>query len=122
MRFSTTDSIVAYVAAHPKSIGFIGSAWNHMLESKNDSTVKVLPLIPADSSSRGLIEPVLLHMGYIAEGLYPLVTKVNGYSFEVPNTLPRGLLAYASNAHGQTVFKNFDVLPATQPIRLVPSK
>ena len=122
MRFSTTDSIVAYVASHPKSIGFIGSAWKHALESKNDSSVKVLPVIPADSSSRGLIEPVLLHMGYIAEGLYPLVTKVNGYSFEVPNTIPRGFLAYASTAHGQTVFKNFDVLPTTQPIRLVPSK
>ncbi len=122
LRFSTTDSIAAYVADHPKAIGFIGSAWNHWLEAKRDSSVKVLPVIPSDSSSRGLIEPVLLNMAYIAEGLYPLVTRVNGYSFEVPNTLPRGFLAYASTAHGQIVFKNFDVLPTTQPIRIVPSK
>jgi phosphate transport system substrate-binding protein len=122
MRFSTSDSIAAYVASHPKAVGFIGSAWKHLLEAKGDSSIKVLPVIPADSSSRGLIEPVLLHMAYIAEGLYPLVTKAYGYSFQVPNTLPRGFLAYASTAHGQTVFKNFDVLPITQPIRLVPSK
>jgi phosphate transport system substrate-binding protein len=122
VRFRTTDSIVAYVAAHPTAIGFIGSAWKHWLESKVDTSVKVLPVIPADSSSRGLIEPVLLHMAYVAEGLYPFVTKANGYSFEVPNTIPRGFLAYASNAHGQTIFKNFDVLPITQPIRIVPSK
>jgi hypothetical protein len=122
MRFTTSDSIAAYVASHPKAIGFIGSAWKHALEAKGDSSIKVLPVIPADSSSRGLIEPVLLHMAYIAEGLYPLVTKAYGYSYEVPNTLPRGFLAYASTAHGQTVFKNFDVLPITQPIRLVPSK
>ncbi len=114
MHFNTSDSIIAYVASHPNAIGFIGSAWNHWLESKGDTSVKALPVIPADSSSRGLIEPVLLHMVYIAEGLYPLVTRAKGYSFEVPNTIPRGFLAYASTAHGQTVFKNFDVLPITQ--------
>jgi phosphate transport system substrate-binding protein len=122
VHFCTTDSIIAYVANHPTAIGFIGSAWNHWLGAKSDTSVKALPVIPADSSSRGLIEPVLLHMVYIAEGLYPLVTQANGYSFEVPNTIPRGFLAYASNAHGQTVFKNFDVLPITQPIRIVPNK
>jgi phosphate transport system substrate-binding protein len=122
LRFSTTDSIAAYVSSHPNAIGFIGSAWNHWLEAHGDTSVKALPVIPSDSSSRGLIEPVLLNMAYIAEGLYPLVTRVNGYSFEVPNTLPRGFLAYASTAHGQTVFKNFDVLPTTQPIHIVQSK
>ncbi|GEM_PF-2059599 len=121
-RFSTTDSIIAYVRDHSKSIGFIGSAWKHWMEEHNDSSIKVLPVIPADSSSRGLTEPVLLHMAYVAEGLYPLVSRVNGYSFEVPNTVPRGFLAYASTAHGQTVFKNFEVLPITQPIRLVKSR
>ncbi len=122
MHFSTTDSIAKYVASHPNAVGFIGSAWKYALETKGDSSIKVLPVIPSDSSSRGLIEPVLLHMAYVAEGLYPLVTRANGYSFEVPNTVPRGFLAYASTAHGQTVFKNFDVLPITQPIRLVPNK
>ncbi|HEY3874838.1 MAG TPA: substrate-binding domain-containing protein [Candidatus Kapabacteria bacterium] len=122
LRFSTTDSIISYVREHPKAIGFIGSAWYHTLEAKNDTSVKALPVIPSDTSSKGLIEPVLLHMAYIAEALYPLVTRVSGYSFEVPNTVPRGFLAYASTSHGQLVFKNFDVLPITQPIKLVKSK
>ncbi len=122
LHFNTADSIVSYVSAHPKSVGFIGSAWVHWFESEGDTSIKALPVIPADSSSRGLIEPVLLHMAYIAEGLYPFVSKVFGYSFEVPNTIPRGFLAYASTAHGQTVFKDFDVLPVTQPIRIVPNK
>lgn len=121
-RFSTTDSIISYISEHPNAIGFIGSAWYHHLESRNDSSVKDLPVIPSDTSSKGLTEPVLLHMAYIAEGLYPFVTRVNGYSFEVPNTVPRGFLAYASTAHGQFVFKDFDVLPTTQPIRIVPNK
>ncbi len=119
LRFTTSDSIIAFVRHTPNAIGFIGSAWDYALGRAGDTSVKTLPVMPADSSSRGLIEPVLLNMAYIAEGLYPLVTIVNGYSFEVPNTLPRGFLAYASNAHGQIVFKNFNVLPITQPIKIV---
>ncbi len=121
-RFTTSDSIIAFVRNSPDAIGFIGSAWDNTLNASNDTSVKTLPVMPADSSSRGLIEPVLLNMAYVAEGLYPLVTTVNGFSFEVPNTVPRGFLAYASNAHGQIVFKDFNVLPITQPIRIVRSQ
>jgi ABC-type phosphate transport system substrate-binding protein len=121
-RFSTTDSIIAYIRDDPNAIGFIGSAWNHWLESKGDSSVKVLPIIPADSSSRGITQPIILNMVYVYQGLYPLTATVTGYSFESPNTLPRGFLAYAMTAHGQIVFKNFEVLPKTQIIRIVPPK
>ena len=122
LRFTTSDSIIAFVRNSPDAIGFIGSAWDYTLTANGDTSIRTLPVMPADSSSRGLTEPVLLNMAYVAEGLYPLVTRVNGYSFEVPNTIPRGFLAYASTAHGQIVFKNFNVLPITQPIKLVPSK
>ena len=122
MRFASTDSIVRLVKKDPAAIGFIGSAWKHWFEVHGDSSVKVLAVIPADSSSRGLTEPIILHMAYVYEGLYPLVTPVNGYSFEVLNTVPRGFLSYALAAHGQMVFKNFDVLPKTQIIHLVPQK
>ncbi|HWF44544.1 MAG TPA: substrate-binding domain-containing protein [Candidatus Kapabacteria bacterium] len=121
-RFSTTDSVIAYVRLDPNAIGFIGSAWNHQLESSGDSSVKVLPIIPADSSSLGITQPIILNMVYVYQGLYPLTTTVTGYSFESPNTLPRGFLAYAMTAHGQIIFKNFDVLPKTQIIRIVPPK
>jgi phosphate transport system substrate-binding protein len=122
IRFSTTDSIVDYVRDNPAAIGFISAAWKHKLEAAGDSSVKVLPVIPHDLSSLGISEPVLLHMAYIAQGAYPLVTRVNGYSFELANTVPRGFLAYAATAHGQLVFKQFEVLPRTQPIRIVPNK
>jgi len=121
-RFSTTDSVIAYVRQDPNAIGFIGSAWNHLLESTGDSSIKVLPIIPADSSSRGITQPIILNMVYVYQGLYPLTATVTGYSFESPNTLPRGFLAYAMTAHGQIVFKNFEVLPKTQIIRIVPPK
>jgi phosphate transport system substrate-binding protein len=122
LRFSTTDSIVDYVRDNPTAIGFISASWKHKLEAAGDSSVKVLPVIPHDLSSEGISEPVLLHMAYIAQGAYPLVTRVNGYSFELANTVPRGFLAYAATAHGQLVFKQFEVLPRTQPIRIVPNK
>jgi phosphate transport system substrate-binding protein len=122
LRFTTSDSILAFVRHSPNAIGFIGSAWDNTLTVSGDTGLKTLPVMPADSSSRGLTEPVLLNMAYVAEGLYPLVMRVNGYSFEVPNTIPRGFLAYAATAHGQTVFKNFNVLPITQPIRIMRSK
>ncbi|HET6400998.1 MAG TPA: substrate-binding domain-containing protein [Candidatus Kapabacteria bacterium] len=119
LRFTTSDSIIQFVRHSPDAIGFIGSAWDNTLTESNDTSVRTLPVMPADSSSRGLIEPVLLNMAYVAEGLYPLVTTVDGYSFEVPNTIPRGFLAYAATAHGQIVFKNFNVLPITQPIKIM---
>jgi ABC-type phosphate transport system substrate-binding protein len=122
LRFSTTDSIISYVRSDPNAIGFIGSSWNHWLNEHSDTSVKVLPVIPSDSSSRGLTEPILLHIAYIYKGLYPLVTPVNGYSFEPPNTVPRGFLAYAANANGQRVFKDHDVLPKTQIIHIVQGK
>jgi phosphate transport system substrate-binding protein len=122
IRFSTTDSIIAYVKSTPTALGFISAAWKHKLEAMGDSSVKVLPIIPHDLSSEGISEPVLLHMAYVAQGAYPLVTMVNGYSFELANTVPRGFLAYAATAHGQIVFKNYEVLPKTQPIRIIPNK
>lgn len=117
VRFSTSDSVIDFVRKTPNGIGFIGSAWDHTVAA--DPSVKTLPVMPADLSSEGLTEPVLLNMAYIAQGDYPLVTHVNGYSFDVPNTIPRGFLAYAATAHGQLVFKNYQVLPITQPIKIV---
>ncbi len=122
VRFNTSDSMLAFVRKNPDAIGFIGSAWDYNLAASGDTSVKTLPVMPADLSSRGLTEPVLLNMAYIAEGLYPLVTQANGYTFEVPNTIPRGFLAYAATAHGQTIFKNFHVLPITEPIKIVKSQ
>ncbi|SRR5579883_177402 len=121
-RYSTTDSLLTRVAGDAKTIGFTGCAWQHYLDAKNDTSVKFLPVIPHDLSSQGVSEPVLLHIAYIAEGVYPLTTMVMGYTSELANTVPRGFFAYTMTAHGQTVFKNFGIVPKTQPLKLVPAK
>jgi phosphate transport system substrate-binding protein len=116
-RYATTDSLLNAVRRDPHALTFIGSAWKHQLDARGDSTIKVIPLIPEGSE-----KPVILHPAYIYQKVYPLTTEVDGYTFDSPNTLSRGFLAYAMTAHGQSVFKNFDVLPKTQLIRLVPSR
>lgn len=119
-RYTTTDSIIRQVAGDPNAIGFIGSSWLHRAERSGDSSIKAIPIIPKDGAGDG--QAIMLHLAYIHQGLYPLTNRVNGYSFDSPNTLPRGILAYAMTAHGQTVFKNHNILPRTQIIRIVPNK
>jgi phosphate transport system substrate-binding protein len=117
--FEKTDSVISWVRRDPSVIGFIGASWLHQLVAKNDSSVRAVSIIPADSGSAGINEPVMLHLAYVYEGIYPLTSRVNGYTFDLPNTLPSGFMAYVTTAHGQAVFKNFDVLPRTQKIKLV---
>jgi hypothetical protein len=62
----------------------------------------------------------MLHLAYVLQGLYPLTSRICAYTTEVPNTLPRGFLAYAMSADGQRVFLNYDLLPKTQILKLVP--
>jgi phosphate transport system substrate-binding protein len=121
-RFVTSDSIIRYVAANPHTIGFISAPWLDRLQKSGDSSVKAVAIMPDDSNTKMSDEPIMLHLAYIHQGLYPLTNRVNAYSFDSPNTLPRGLIAYMTTAHGQTVFKNHGVLPRTQIIRIVPNK
>jgi phosphate transport system substrate-binding protein len=121
-RFVTSDSIVKYVATNPHTIGFISAPWLDRLQKTGDSSVKAIPLMPDDSGMKHSDEPIMLHLAYIHQGLYPLTNRVNAYSFDSPNTLPRGLIAYITTAHGQVVFKNHGVLPRTQIIRIVPNQ
>jgi phosphate transport system substrate-binding protein len=117
IRFQTSDSVIEAVRSNPSSIGFISSSWWYSLSVKGDSTIKSLRI-----SSPKSPEPVQLHLAYIYEGNYPLVSRVCGYTNEQPNTLPRGFLAYTMSADGQRVFMKYDLLPRTQIIRLVPAK
>jgi hypothetical protein len=92
------------------------------LQKSGDASVKAVAIMPDDSNTKMSDEPIMLHLAYIHQGLYPLTSRVNAYSFDSPNTLPRGLIAYMTTAHGQIVFKNHGVLPRTQIIRIVPNK
>ncbi len=116
-RYQTTDSVISAVRANIASIGFVSSSWARYLRSTGDTTIKALP-INTDKSDK----PVILHPAYLYQGLYPLVSRVCGYTFEVPNSIPRGFLAYVMSPDGQRVLLNYDVLPRTQIIKLVPPK
>jgi phosphate transport system substrate-binding protein len=121
-RFEASDSIISYVSQNEHTLGFIGSSWLDRLQKSGDLTVKAIPLLLDDTSRQTADQPIMLHLAYVHQGLYPLTSRVNGYTFDVPNTLPRGFLAYAMTAHGQTVFKNHNILPRTQIIRVVPNR
>lgn len=113
-RFETSDSIFWRVRSDEHAIGFAGSAWLKKLSASGDSSIRVLRI------SGVADRPIMLHLAYVLQGLYPLTSRICAYTTEVPNTLPRGFLAYAMSADGQRVFLNYDLLPKTQILKLVP--
>jgi len=114
-RFKTTDSVILAIKKDTAGIGFIGSSWMHSLMAKGDSSLRSLRI-----SSEKSPEPIMLHLAYLYQGNYPLASRVCAYTIEVPNSIPRGFLAYAMSSDGQRVFMKHDVLPRTQIIKLVP--
>ncbi|MEI8134563.1 MAG: substrate-binding domain-containing protein [bacterium] len=116
VRFRTTDSVFDSVVKDTGAIGFVNISWIHDRIRKGDSSFRILKI----SSGGG--EPIMLHPAYILQGLYPLQSRICAYTTEVPNTLPRGFLAYAMAAEGQRVFLNYDLIPKTQILKLVPSQ
>ncbi len=115
LRFSTPDSVFNYVKSDPEAVGYLSSAWYKRIMS--DSTVRILDLV-----HEGEYKMLMLHMAYVYQGKYPLVSRVMGYTLEPPNTLPRGFLAYAMSADGQRILLDNNLLPRTQIIKLVPPK
>lgn len=115
VRYKTTDSIIERVRKDEHAIGFVGAAWLKKLSNSGDSSIRVLRISGISD------KPIMLHLAYVLQGLYPLTSRICAYTTEVPNTLPRGFLAYAMSADGQRVFLNYDLLPKTQILKLVPS-
>ncbi|MEP7234582.1 MAG: substrate-binding domain-containing protein [Ignavibacteriota bacterium] len=113
--FETTDSIIKRIRNDEHAIGFVGVSWLKNILQSSDSSVRVLPI-------SGIVEkPIILHPAYLLQGIYPLTSRVMGYTSAVPNTLPRGFLAYCMSADGQRVFLNYGLLPKTQILKLVAS-
>ena len=114
VRYQTSDSIILKVRSDDHAIGFVNASWLKKLANSGDSSVRVLRI------SQGSGRPIMMHLAYVLQGLYPLTSRICGYTTEVPNTLPRGFLAYAMSSDGQRVFLNYDLLPKTQILKLVP--
>ncbi len=116
VRYQTSDSIISRIRNDDRAIGFVDASWLKKYSNSGDSSVRVLRI------SQGSGRPMMLHLAYVLQGFYPLTSRICGYTTEVPNTLPRGFLAYAMSAEGQRVFFNYDLLPKTQILKLVPPR
>jgi len=116
VRYQTTDSIIDRVRRDEHAIGFVGAAWLKKHSNSGDSSFRVIRISGITN------KPIMLHLAYILQGLYPFTSRICAYTTEVPNTLPRGFLAYVMSSEGQRVFFNFDLLPKTQILKLVPAQ
>ncbi len=116
VRYQTSDSIISRISNDEHAIGFVDASWLKFYSNSGDSSFRVLRISQAGG------RPMMLHLAYVLQGLYPLTSRICGYTTEVPNTLPRGFLAYAMSAEGQRVFFNYDLLPKTQILKLIPPR
>jgi phosphate transport system substrate-binding protein len=115
VRYMTTDSVIAKVGSESGTLGFVSASW--LVHSPN---VKPLEVAIADSSHDTGEKNIMLHLAYVYQKLYPLVSRVCAYTQEPPNSLPRGFLVYAMTAPGQKIFLDNFLLPRTQIIKIIP--
>ena len=114
-RFSTTDSVITKVMADDGAVGFVSWCW-----LKNNPGLKALDIAIPDSTNKSGEKNIMLHLAYVYQNLYPLVSRVCAYTQEPPNSLPRGFLVYAMTAPGQKIFFDNNMLPRTQIIKIIP--
>lgn len=114
-RFSTTDSVIAKIMSDEGTVGLVSWCW-----LKNNPGLKALDIAIPDSTSKSGEKNIMLHLAYVYQKLYPLVSRVCAYTQEPPNSLPRGFLVYAMTAPGQKIFLDNNMLPRTQIIKIVP--
>jgi ABC-type phosphate transport system substrate-binding protein len=114
-RFSTTDSVIAKVMTDDGMVGLVSWCW-----LKNNPGLKALDIAIPDTTNKLGEKNIMLHLAYVYQKLYPLVSRVCAYTQEPPNSLPRGFLVYAMTAPGQKIFFENNMLPRTQIIKIVP--
>jgi phosphate transport system substrate-binding protein len=114
-RYSTTDSVIAKVMADDGTVGLVSWCW-----LKNNPGLKALDIAIPDSTQKSGQKNIMLHLAYVYQKLYPLVSRVCAYTQEPPNSLPRGFLVYAMTAPGQKIFLDYNMLPRTQIIKIIP--
>ena len=117
MKFSSSDSLVQYVATNPNAIGIVGGHGTR--ERENDLTIFALgqPGERPDSTEEygRYYAPIQAH---VYRKYYPLWRNVYVYSREI-GLIAAGFITYVNGIHGQQKFLNEGLVPATQPIRLV---
>lgn len=111
--FSTTDSVLASVAAG-QGITVLGWTVAH----RDSVKIRTLRLGSVDSAG-GVIKPVRVHPATLVTNTYPLKQPLVGYTFASPNSLAIGFLAWlAKSQDAQYYITRHGMQPENVKLRL----
>jgi phosphate transport system substrate-binding protein len=114
----SSGKLVAYVGSHRNAIGIVGLNW----VKSGGAAVSVLGVgtpgtRPDSTEPFGAFYPPL--QAYVYQKYYALTTPIYIYSRSKTQDVSLGFISYVSSPPGQRIFLNNDLVPATQPVRLV---
>jgi phosphate transport system substrate-binding protein len=116
---TSSTHAVTFVAEHPSAIGFVGLSWikslpkNVTILNVGDPAFKRLPYYDTT-------EYFAPHPAHIYRNYYPLRRSIYLLSRGTHVNVDKGFLAFLAGREGQSIINKFGLVPATQPVRLVP--
>jgi phosphate transport system substrate-binding protein len=116
---TSSTHAIEFVAEHPSAIGFIGLSWTKQLPPTvtvldiGDPAFKRLPYLDT-------LEFFAPHPAHIYRNYYPLRRAIYILSRGTHVNVDKGFLAFVAGREGQSVINTYGLVPATQPVRLVP--
>ncbi|KAB2881335.1 hypothetical protein F9K33_00910 [bacterium] len=114
---SSSERILNYVVSHRDAIGYVSTAWlgNNPKFTKVADQIKVLRLAATDYQKA--VAPI---PGYVYRGDYPLRRFIYIMHRQDHIGLAAGFTAYMTGNEGQRMFLRSNLVPAMNPVRLVP--
>ncbi len=114
----SSAALVAYVGSHPDAIGIVGLNWlSSGAEDVAPVSIGTPGFRPDSTEPYGAFYPPGQY--YVYKGYYPLTTPIYIYNRRQLQDVADGFIAYVSSPPGQRIFLNSNLVPATQPVRLV---
>ncbi|HLP15150.1 MAG TPA: substrate-binding domain-containing protein [Bacteroidota bacterium] len=116
---TSSTHAIQFVSEHPSALGFISLAWSKQLPKNvtvldiGDPAFKRLPYLDT-------LEYFAPHPAHIYRNYYPLRRSVYLLSRGIHVNVDKGFLAFLAGREGQSVINKFGLVPATQPVKLVP--
>jgi len=114
----SSDQLVAYVRSHRDAIGIVGLNWVKSGEGGVTAVGLGTPGFRPDSTEPfgAFYTP---HPAYVYQRYYPITTPIYIYSRKKSQDVGLGFISFVSSPPGQRIFLNNDLVPVTQPVRLV---
>ncbi|MBL7959216.1 substrate-binding domain-containing protein [bacterium] len=114
---SSSERILNYVVSHRDAIGYVSTAWlgNNPKFTKVADKIKILRLAGTDYQKA--VAPI---PGYVYRGDYPLRRFIYIMHRQNYIGLAAGFTAYMTGNEGQRMFLQSNLVPAMNPVRLVP--